>query len=360
MAAQPGLPLTLDAEGLDYISSSGLRVLMRLAKELGGDLSVTNVSPEMSDVFHITGMDTVLNVEKRMRRVDIAGCPVLGQGAFGTVYRLDGDTIVKVYRGGEAALPIIRQETARARQAFVSGVPTAIPFDIVRVGDEYGSVFEMIDAQNCNDIVLANPAALDDLLPRYAGFLKRLHSLEAAPGQLPETRDVWLENLAKFAPCLDPATYERLAELLRAMPRDLHLVHGDIQMKNVMLSSGEFTLIDMDKLSTGNPAFEFGPLYATYVAFNEDNPDNARQFLGIDRETAEKTFYGTLRAYLGGMDEAAYAAAEQKARVLGYLRFLTILAVEMADVHTPLKELQVRHAAEHLKALAFQVEDLAF
>ena len=358
MAEYPGLPLTLDAEALSYISSSGLRVIMKLVKDGCSDLTVQNASAEVYDVFHITGISTVVNVEKRMRRVDVTGCPVIGEGAFGTVYRLDGDTIVKVYRNGEDSLPIIRQETARARQAFILGVPTAIPFDIVRVGDEYGSVFEMIDAQNCNDIVRADPAALDDLIPRYAALIKQLHSIEIEPGQLPQTRDIYLEHLSAFAPCLDADTVARLTRLLKAMPQDLHLVHGDIQMKNLMLSSGVFTLIDMDKISAGNPGFEFASLYACYVAFNEHDPDNAMQFFGIDAATTTRIYRDTLRAYLGGADEDALRLAERKVQVAGYLRFLTILMLEMKDDHSPLKETRVRCAAERLRTLAFQVEDL--
>ena len=197
-----------------------------------------------------------------------------------------------------------------------------------------------------------------NIRPRSAALLKQLHSLKIEPGQLPETRDIWLENLSAFGPCLDADTLARLTELLKAMPQDLHLVHGDIQMKNLMLSSGVFTLIDMDKISAGNPVFEFASLYACYVAFNEHDPDNAMKFFGIDTATTTRIYRDTLRAYLGGADEDALRLADRKVQVAGYLRFLTILMLEMADDHSPLKETRVRCAAERLRTLAFQVEDL--
>lgn len=43
----------------------------------------------------------------------------------------------------------------RCRDAFVAGINTAIPFDTVKVGDQYGSVFELHDAQSLTN-VLAN------------------------------------------------------------------------------------------------------------------------------------------------------------------------------------------------------------
>lgn len=203
----PGLPLTLDAKKLIYISSSGLRILIKLIKDETRDLTIQNVCTEVYEIFTITGFTTKMHIEKKMRSIDIEGCPVIGQGAFGTVYRLDGDTVVKVYKGGEASLPLIRDETERARKAFISGAPTAIPFDIVQVGDQYGSVFEMINAQNCSDIVVKDPTVLDTLLPAYAAFLKTLHGIEVTHADLPAARDIFLENLSAYGFCLDEDTY---------------------------------------------------------------------------------------------------------------------------------------------------------
>lgn len=358
MEQNPGLPLTLDADALKYISSSGLRVLVKLVKGGQSDLTIRNASPEIYDIFDVTGLTTMINVQKRMRSIDVEGCPIIGEGAFGTVYRLNGDTVVKVFRDGEASLPIIKAETAKAREAFISGVPTAIPFDIVRVGDQYGSVFEMIDAQNCNEMVVSDPAALDDLIPRYAAFLKAMHGMEVKPGRLDAARDRFLENLEAYAPVLDGETYARLKALLQAMPEDRHLIHGDAHLKNIMISSGEIIVIDMDHICTGNPAFEFASLFATYVAFSEDDPDDMRVFMGLDCETAERIYRDTLRYYLGEVEAAMFETIERKIEVLGYMRFLTILAIENRDSKSPLKDLQIRHAAEHLRELAFQVDEL--
>lgn len=50
--------LVLDLEKLTFISSSGLRLLLALRKETmakGGDVTITNVLPEVKQVFTITG-----------------------------------------------------------------------------------------------------------------------------------------------------------------------------------------------------------------------------------------------------------------------------------------------------------------
>lgn len=349
----------LDLGEVKYISSSGIRVLIGLLKEHAEKLSVRNAVPEVYQVLDLTGVTSLMHIGRKPRSVSVDGCPVLGRGAFGTVYRLDQDTVVKVFQGGEASLPAMEKELANAREAFLSGVPTAIPFDIVRVGDQFGTVFELIDAQNCNDCVRNNPGILDELIPKYAAFLKQLHSLEARTDQLRSVRDSYLRYLETISPRLDPRVGDRLKELLSQLPDTRHMIHGDIHLKNIMISRGEMILIDMDHLSFGDPVFEFAGLFAPYIAFNEDDPDDILRFMGIDAETGRRIFTGTLSAYLGDADETARRDALMKIQTAGYLRFLKILLIEQADVHTALHDLQVRHAAEHLAELVPQIRSLA-
>lgn len=97
MAAKPA---EIDASELEYISSAGLRVLLKLAKAVG-DVTVNNVSSEVYEIFEVTGFTEILNVKKALREVSIEGCQLIGKGGNGTVYRIDNETIVKVFREGK-------------------------------------------------------------------------------------------------------------------------------------------------------------------------------------------------------------------------------------------------------------------
>ena len=57
--------LILDLAKLEYISSAGLRVLLSAAKAMddNGEMVVTNVRPEVMDVFEVTGFTDFLNIE---------------------------------------------------------------------------------------------------------------------------------------------------------------------------------------------------------------------------------------------------------------------------------------------------------
>ena len=64
----PGFTPILDASELNYISSAGLRVLMKLRKTTGKALTVRNVSPEVYEIFDTTGFTGILDVKKAPRK----------------------------------------------------------------------------------------------------------------------------------------------------------------------------------------------------------------------------------------------------------------------------------------------------
>ena len=58
--------VTLDCQGLDYISSAGLGVLLKTQKRLmgaGGKLRLKAVSPHIRDIFTYSGFDQIFEIE---------------------------------------------------------------------------------------------------------------------------------------------------------------------------------------------------------------------------------------------------------------------------------------------------------
>ena len=150
--------IVLDADKLEYISSAGLRVILKIRKE-EPKLAIINVAADVYDIFDMTGFTDMVTVEKAYQRMSVEGCEFIAKGANGAVYRYDDETIVKTYFAKDA-LPEIKQERENARRAFVLGINTAIPYGIVRVGDGYGTVTELLNATSVTKLIRNNP---DDL-----------------------------------------------------------------------------------------------------------------------------------------------------------------------------------------------------
>ena len=313
--------IVLDCDELKYATSAGLRVILNLRKEVS-DTILTNVHPDMYNILDITGFTEFMEVQKAYRVVSVEGCEVIGQGANGKVYRIDPDTIVKVYLNPDA-LPEIHRERELARMAFVAGVPTAIPYDVVRIeGGGYGSVFELLNAKSFAKLLISGEKTLDEVADMSIQLLKLIHSKEIRSEILPDMKAValnWAEFLKDYLP---EEHYQKLHSLFSAVPEDAHLMHGDYHLKNIMLQNGESLLIDMDTLCHGHPIFELASMYNAYVGFSLVDPEQTVRFLGIERETCASLWHKSLELYLGTQDAQVVAAVEDKAKVIGLTRLM--------------------------------------
>jgi uncharacterized protein (TIGR02172 family) len=311
---------TLDAQNLEYISSAGLRVILRLS-QVEPTLKMINVSSAVFEVLEMTGFSEMIPIEKAYRVLSIEGCEVIGQGANGKVYRIDADTIIKVYNNPDS-LPDIKRERELARKAFVKGIPTAIPYDVVKVGNGYGSVFELLSAKSFSKLLMEDPSKIDDIVKMFVDLLKKIHSTNVEPGEMPDKRAVYLDYAHFLADYLPKDQADKLTALIEAVP-DVHkMIHGDYHTKNVMLQKGEVLLIDMDTLSYGHPIFEFASMYLGFVGFGEADPSQAGQFLGIPYDLAKTFFHKCMAQYLGTSDEEKINEVVDKSRILGYARML--------------------------------------
>ncbi len=316
----PGLPVVLDAEKLSYISSAGLRVLLHI-KKLVPDLNIVGVNSDVYEIFDMTGFNQIMTVEKAYRVVSVEGCEEIGRGANGTIYRIDQDNVVKVYNNADA-LADIQHEREVARLALILGIPTAISYDVVKVGDSYGSVFELLNARSFSKIIAKEPERLDWCVDEYVTMLKRIHDTVVPAGKLPDMRKTALKWARFVHDYLPEAEGEKLVSLVEAVPHDDHMIHGDYHTKNLELQGDEVLLIDMDTLAVGHPVFEFASIFNAFVGFSEYDHEVIKKFQGFDFETAGIFWKKTLEAYMGTQDEAVLRDVEDKARIVGYTRLI--------------------------------------
>ena len=312
--------LVLDADALEYISSAGLRVVLRL-KKAEPSLCLINVNSEVYEIFEMTGFTEMMDIKKAYRRISLEGAELIGQGANGKVYRLNNDTIVKVYINPDS-FGDIQRERDLAKKAFVLGIPTAISYDIARVGDGYGTVFEMLAAKSFAKLVANEPEKIDYYVGLYVDLLKKIHGTLVKEGDMPDMKEVAL-NWAKFdVDYLPKGIGEKLVAMVDAVPKDNHMMHGDYHIKNVMMQDGEVLLIDMDTLCVGNPVFELGSMYNAYEGFSSLDASVSPAFLGISHELAVEFWKKSLAAYMGTSDKAELEKAENKAKIIGFMRLL--------------------------------------
>ena len=295
--------MIIDAAGLEYISSAGLRVFLKLKKSAPGDVSVINVTPEVYDIFAVTGFDRILTVKKVLREIDVTGCEIIGQGGNGTVYRLDEDKIVKVYRP-TVGVEMIDKEREFAKNALINGVPCVIAYDFVKCGESYGIVFEMLKSDTLGHAFRNDPDKIDELADKYVALAKELHSTEILDGSITNIKDVLHKRVPNLAEWCSVEELELLDSLIDELPDAFTLIHGDLHPGNIMIQDGELVLIDMPEVTVGPKIWDLAGIYRDMIsAPSNPNGSNAIEIsTGMSKKLISEVGYKFFERYTGIKD----------------------------------------------------------
>ena len=319
-------------------------------------MAIINVAAEVYEVFDMTGFTDMVTVEKAYPRMSVEGCEFIAKGANGAVYRYDDETILKTYFAKDA-LPEIKQERENARRAFVLGVNTAIPYGIVRVGDGYGTVTELLNATSVTKLIRQNPDDLTEAVTYYVNLLKSIHAIDVEDGDLLDMKETamdWANFVSEHIPAEQGA---KLRALIEAVPKQNTLMHGDYHTNNVMVQNGEPLLIDMDTLCMGHPVFELGSMFNAFVGYSELDHQNMKDFFGYSFETAGKFWNLALKMYLGTEDEAVCQSVAEKAMIVGYTRMLRRAVRRPNEADSPAK---IARCKEMLAILLEKTDSICF
>lgn len=314
--------LTCDAGQLEYISSSGLRILLSLAKRYK-DFRITEVQSLVYEVLDTTGFTKIMTVERALRQLSVEGCEVIGVGGVGTVYRLDGDTIIKVFREG-TTIEEVRREITMSKEAFVMGMPTAISFDVVRVGCQYGLVYELLQADTLSACIKREPGRIDEFARKYAELFHQLHAIEVPGGSsVPcaiERERQQIRHIRRYFP---QESIDLMLRIVDAIPNANRLLHLDLQTKNAMVQNGELMLIDMGEVGYGHPLLDLGHAYSAMVTLVGDYD----KIIGMPRELGQKLWSRAIDYYLEGMPAEVVKQRKAQIEVVSCVRSFSWLAL---------------------------------
>jgi len=325
--------LTVDAGQLEYISSSGLRILLMLAKRFK-QFRITEVNPEVYDVLSMTGFTKMMTVERALRQLCVEGCEVIGVGGVGTVFRLNDDTIIKVFREG-TTMDEVRKEITMSKEAFVMGMPTAISFDMVRVGSQYGLVYELLHAQTLSACLKQAPERVDELARKYAGLFRQMHAIQVpADSSVPDALEHERNQVMHIRRYFPQEKIDLLLQLLDTVPASNSLLHLDLQAKNAMIQNEELMLIDMGEVGYGHPILDLAHAYSAMVSLVGDYD----KIIGIPRELGTELWNRAIDYYFEGLPADVVALRKEQIKALSCVRNFSWLALSDSFPETVINE----------------------
>lgn len=246
-----------------------------------------------------------MDISPISRTISVDGCKMIGSGACGECFRIDDETIVKLYYS-KVSNEEIENEKALAKKAFVMGVPTAISYDIVECDGRKGVVYELIKSKTVGELLRENENDKEKYLDLYADVCKKIHSIHTDDKEIPSFKDMNRNDIEKIIGITDEEK-EYLYKFVDMIPDCDTCIHGDLNINNIMVENGECVLIDMGEFSTGTPLFDvsrilFSMKYANVGAdeFNSFYKMNGKdvdyildgfihRYFGCDLDTAIKT-----------------------------------------------------------------------
>lgn len=295
---------------------------------------------------------------RKYREVSVEGCRRIGRGAKGDVYRYDDELIIKVYNQNNTYRDV-EQEIAMARKAFIMGVPTAISFGIVSVGEKYGAMYELVDAETISACIARDPGQMEVYAKMMAELARTIHGTEVtAEDSFPSAMDRIRDYIEGGIGRENAALAGKVMALLEALPDTGTLLHGDFHTNNVFLQRGEPLLIDMDRLSAGHPIVELSDLTYFYVILGEEDPAVVERFMGFSYDTARRFMHLFLKYYLGTEDEDRLNEVAEKASLIGYSRL--IRKIRKQKNPSDADHILVRKCVERIAGLTDRLDSLTF
>lgn len=344
---KPAEHLVFDCKQLDYISSSGLRILLAV-KKIHADMEIVNVSRDVYSVFEMTGFTRIFDIHKVLRRIDLENCIRLAHGANGEVYKINEEEIVKLTLFADREDELV-DEINRAREAFVLGVPTMISYEVVEVNDgRKGIVMEALNSTTLAQHLKEHPEQLDSYIEPYVDLFRTTNSIVVEPGKFYSTKQHLLDRLLIPENILGKEVLEGVKSLVEALPDGNNIIHADGHPSNALLCGDEdsrnLILIDMGDVSAGHPIFEIMG-WAFLMNSTEFGPSRiiGPLALGLDYDFLQTMFRKMLASYLKISDEKILDKAVDAAAYVGLLRFI---CVDQIRARTPEKQERNRRIAK--------------
>lgn len=176
---------------------------------------------------------------------------LIGRGESAEVFRLDADTVLKLFNAGMPDHHAER-ECRAATIACDAGLPVARPLGIARVGARVGVRMDYLPGALLLWRSSRNPIRMILALRALGRWQADMHRVQVAAGQLPPLNDVLRFRIA--ASVADEEAKAAALAALAALPAGTCLCHGDFHLGNLLGTPNRLWAVDWSKATVGTAA----------------------------------------------------------------------------------------------------------
>ena len=237
----------------------------------------------------------------RSKEMSLDHLDLLAQGGMGKIYRINDEQILKVFNN--ITLEELKKQKESAVEVFKAMIPTAISFEMVKVGDKYGLIYELLNSTSVGKELADHPERVQEIGEKMGMLLKEQHEASMKGRLLEYMNDranSWIDRIEnKFIKEKDA---RMLRQIVGAIPRGHCLLHCDFHEGNVMIHNGEYLLIDIDEVCIGHPLYDLTYHYINHE-FLAKQPKILLKSTGLTPKLAKKSARITRKTYFKDTDK---------------------------------------------------------
>ena len=232
-----------------------------------------------------------------------------GEGGTAISYtHKNKNTLAKLYKPGFEA-DRARAEFLTARTVYELGVPTPEPYRLVTDGERYGAEYELIpNKRSFTRIISEEPDRLQEISLAFAGWARKLHSMPADTSRLRSYKQV-LTQFYLEKNLVPEAFKQRALAFLEKVPEPETLLHGDLQIGNIITDGDRTLWIDVGEFSYGCPEWD---LAMVWIMCHRMTAERADMLFHVTPETMKAHWDLFFPAYMGTDDPQVLGAYIQR------------------------------------------------
>lgn len=257
-------------------------------------------------------------MDKEIREIDLAQWQQVGEGGNGKTYVARPQTapqcgdpdganagvILKISNSRLSTLEAVRKEFDVSRAVHALGLATPEMREIVRVGNAYGTISELIKPKrSLGRICCDNPERTEEMSTLLCTRGKELFATPCDTGFFPSRKAQLLQALGRVQ-FVGRKTLSTLEAFAQRIPDTTTCLHGDFQMGNLILSGERHYWIDLDRFGYGDPMFDVGHLYMLCNVYS--SMKYVQGLFHVTRDQFHRFWDAFARAYTGSTDHADF------------------------------------------------------
>lgn len=339
--------LILEASELNYISSIGIRLLMKLNKKVN-HLEIIRVNPEVEDILLKIGLDTIIPIFSDRKVIYSKNLEVIQDMDNYTVYKLEDNKALKVLKNDEERESVI-EEKNNIKAAFLDGIPTIVPYDYVRtMNGKYGLVYEFPNATSF-ETLLKDSQNEDELINSFIELVNSIY--ETIPTNKVHHFD--FTNILNSIVSKNRLSKEESEPILKFInlikPKNI-LLHTELDFRNVIRTDeGEDLFIHIKGDTVGNPLLDLYILYYRRYLLPELRPEVFSKRFELPEEDGKRIIDKFFMKYLN-INEKELRPLYKVFRILSLLTYLDRLP-EDSNIETDKEKLEILELVNDKEAI---------